>query len=179
MSAADHCQLTAMLLADFIAVDAAGKINVIGGGVTFTPMGPAGATPPLYLLVVVDVDRSVVGQDFPFCIQLRDLDSRELVSVPAGPNGEPEALRIQQLARIDPPMMGSSIVREPIPGRMQFVAAFPNGLPLAAGHQYGFELEIDGVSRSEWCLRFFVPAPPTPPIFGGPTGPASIPGVSA
>ena len=62
-----------------------------------------------------------------------------------------------------------------LPGRVQIVLGFLQGLPLEAGRTYRFGVELDGRSRDEWSASFHVPGVPPGPVFGGPVGPTSIP----
>ena len=54
---------------------------------------------------------------------------------------------------------------------------FNNGLLLPAGNTYDWRLEVDGQKRPGWFVRFHVLVPDDGPIFGGPVGPGTIPGV--
>ena len=54
---------------------------------------------------------------------------------------------------------------------MQWVLAFPAGLPLPAGVTYRWKVEVEAQTRPEWAAVFHVLAPASGPIFGGPSAP--------
>lgn len=169
----DDAQVT-VLLADYVAVDAAGKLTAVGAGFSLTPLQPDGHTPPMHIAVLVDVPPKHVGQDFSLSLSLRDAESGDPVLVP-GPSGEHEPLQIAQVMRAQPPNAPGMHLPSTLPGRVQIVLGFIQGLPLQAGRTYRFAVELDGRSRPEWSASFHVPGAPPGPVFGGPVGPASIP----
>lgn len=173
MALLDQARVT-VLLADYIAVDAAGKLTAVGAAFTLTGLQPDGHTPPMHLAVLVDVPGTLVGQDFSMSVSLNDADSGAPVLV-AGPTGDAEPLRIAQVMRAQAPNLPGLQVPASVPGRVQVVLGFPAGLPLQVGHSYRWSVELDGSSRPEWSVTFHVPAPAPGPVFGGPSGPTSIP----
>jgi hypothetical protein len=173
--ALDDARVT-VLLADYISVDAAGKLTAVGAAFLLTPLQQDGTTPPLHLAVLVDVPSSHLGQDFAMSLSLRDADSGEPVLVP-GPSGAPEPLQIAQVMRAQAPTVPGLHLPTTLPGRVQMVLGFLQGLPLEAGRTYRFGVELDGHSRDEWSAVFHVPGSPPPPVFGGPLSPTSIPGM--
>jgi hypothetical protein len=46
------------------------------------------------------------------------------------------------------------------------VLYFNTGLPLPPGQVLVWRARIDGESRPEWTVPFFVPAPPPAPVLG-------------
>lgn len=173
MAIAEDAQVV-VLLADYIGVDAAGKLNALGAG--FTVVGHNGSTTaPLHVAAIIDVPAKYVGEDFALSLQLQDETSGRLVQVP-GQSGVLEALRVQQVVRVERPQSAGSVHLPPTMfARVQTVVGFPAGLPLIAGNYYAWQVQIDGHSRPEWQSRFYVPGLPPAPVFGGPSGPASIP----
>ena len=163
-----------VLLADYVSVDAAGKLTAVGAAFTFTGLQPDGHTPPVHVAVLVDVPSAHVGQDFALGIGLVDETTGQSVRVP-GQSGELEALRVAQVVAAQPPQVPGMVVPSNAPGRVQLVLGFPQGLPLEAGHSYRWEVELDGQTRPQWSAWFHVPAPAPGPVFGGPVGPTSIP----
>ncbi len=166
-----------LLLADYIGVDAGGKINVIGGGFSISGIQPTGFTAPQYLAVIIDMPRRYVGEEFTFSVALRNSETNALVQAP-GPSGQSEALRVQQLMKSGHPMIGADPLPDVVPARVQTVIAFPNGVPVPLGHLYKWQVEIDDQTKAGWSTYFYVPGPTPSPVFGGPAGPSSIPGVS-
>lgn len=163
-----------VLLADYVAVDAAGKLTAVGAAFTFTGLQPDGHTPPVHVAVLVDVPGSHVGQDFALGIGLVDDLTGNPVLVPGG-DGQPEALRVAQVVQAQQPSLPGMVVPPGAPGRVQLVLGFPQGLPLDAGRSYRWDVELDGQTRPQWSAWFHVPAPAPGPVFGGPAGPTSIP----
>jgi hypothetical protein len=168
--------LVTVLLADYVAVDAAGKLTAVGAGFSLSPLQQDGHTPPMHVAVVVDVPSTHLGQDFSLSLSLRDADSGAPVLVP-GPSGSPEPLQIGQVMRAQAPAAPGMHLPSTLPGRVQIVLGFLQGLPLEAGRTYRFAVELDGGSRPEWSASFHVPAAPPGPVFGGPISPTSIPGL--
>lgn len=163
-----------VLVADYISVDAAGKLTAVGAAFTLSALQPDGHTPPVHAAVLVDVPGSQVGQDFALSVSLVDEDSGQAVLVP-GPTGDREPMRVAQVVQAQSPSVPGMLVPSSVPGRVQLVLGFPQGLPLEAGHSYRWSVEIDGQTRPEWSAWFHVPAPAPGPVFGGPTGPTSVP----
>ena len=166
--------LVTVLLADYVATDAAGKLTAVGAGFSLSPLQQDGHTPPLHVAVLVDVPSAHLGQDFALSLSLRDADSGDPVLVP-GPSGSPEPLQIAQVMGAQAPSAPGMHLPSNLPGRVQIVLGFLQGLPLQAGRTYRFAVELDGSSRPEWSASFHVPDVPPGPVFGGPVGPSSIP----
>lgn len=170
MSAYDDARAL-ILLADYAGVDASGKVNAIGAAFNVTALDHRGQTPPHYVIVFVSVPRSYVGQDFSVVIELRRADLNQTVTLPT-PAGQAEALRIQQVARPEMPMVApGTLLPADLDSRVQYVLAFPNGLSLQAGVTYRWRVEVEGHSKPDWEAPFSVLAPVPPPIFGGPSAP--------
>jgi hypothetical protein len=168
----DSARVT-VLLADYVAVDAAGKLTAVGAAFTLTGLQPDGHTPPMHVAVLVDVPGEHVGQDFSLGVSLRDDVTGRPVLVP-GQDGE-EPLQVAQVMRAQAPAVPGMVIPASVPGRVQVVLGFPQGLPLTQGHSYRWSVELDGQTRPEWSALFHVPSPAPGPVFGGPLGPASIP----
>ena len=166
-----------VLLADYASADAAGKINMIGAGYVLAGWDSGtNSTAPMHVAVIMDVAGRHAGEQFTFELELRDTSLSEVVSLP-GPTGQSQALRVSQLALAERPMVPGLHLPQDVPCRVQLTLGFPNGLPLVPGHHYSWQLKIDGQRRPNWSADFFVPDVPKGPIFGGPAGPADIPGV--
>jgi hypothetical protein len=166
-----------VLVADYVGIDAAGKLNLIGAGFLTTGLDPnTGMTPPFSLAVLIEAPPTYVATELAVTLELRDETSDSVVQM-AGPTGQREALRISQLARFEktPPLLNGMVVPDGLPTRLQFNVGFSNGLPLKPGVLYAWRVDIDGQRRKPWAARFTVPAPPPGPVFGGPVGPSGIP----
>jgi hypothetical protein len=55
----------------------------------------------------------------------------QVVSLPAGPMGQPDALRVTQLATLQRPAMPGVHLPDTVPCRTQMTLGSPGGLPLA------------------------------------------------
>ena len=171
-----------VLLADYIGVDLAGKVNVLGGGFTVTGLQPQLSSPgtlvtaPQYVAAIIDVPATAAGDQLPVTLELSDEDTGTAVVVPY-PDGTEQALRVTQMITVQRAQIPGFAVPRDLPCRLQTVLGFPNGLPLAPGHRYVWKLEVDGVRYKSWSAHFFVAAPPPAPVVGGPAGAASIPDV--
>lgn len=164
-----------VLIADYIAVDAAGKINALGVGFAIAPTAPGtGLLAPQSVAAVIDVPREYVGQDFSLSLELHDEDAGTIVQIP-GQSGQLEALRVQQVLRAERPSVPGLYLPESMFSRVQVTLGFPTGLPLAPSRMYSWRMQIEGQHRPNWRASFYVPGPPPQPVFGGPVGPASLP----
>ncbi|MDP9181293.1 MAG: hypothetical protein M3P04_00775 [Actinomycetota bacterium] len=173
MSLHDSARVT-VLLADYIAVDAAGKLTAVGAAFTLSGLQPDGHTPPVHVAVLVDVPGDLVGQDFALGVGLVDDATGRAVLLP-GADGGGEPLRVAQVVQAQTPSVPGMLVPSTAPGRVQLILGFPQGLPLEAGHSYRWAVELDGQTRPQWSAWFHVPSPAPGPVFGGPVGPTSIP----
>lgn len=173
MSLLDSAKVT-VLLADYVAADSNGKLTAVGAAFTLTGLGPDGNTPPQHVAVLVDVPASHLGQDFALGLSLLEEGSDSPVQIP-GPSGQMDALRVAQVVQAQAPSVPGMIVSPNLPSRVQLVLGFPAGLPLQTGKTYRWTVEIDGQTRDEWSAWFHVPTTAPGPVFGGPSGPSSIP----
>jgi hypothetical protein len=165
-----------LILADYIGIDAAGKINALGAGFAMAGFQANGLTAPQHLAALIDVPGKYHGSQFAFSLELRDEDTGQPVQVP-DPTGVLGALRVQNVITVTRSGRPDLYVPETMFARSQVSLGFPDGLPVQPGKMYGWHAQIDGKSRDHWVARFYVPGPPPPPVVGGPSGPASIPGL--
>jgi hypothetical protein len=166
MSLADDV-LVSIVLGDYIAIDAGGKLNILGGGFNLTAVQATGTTAPMFVAVMMDVPSRHLGHEFAMLLELRDTDSDTVVTIP-GPLGNPEALRIQQLVKADRPNIPGVYLPESITGRAQALVGFATGIPLSPGHTYAWRVDVDGQHLPAWTAKFHVLGPPPAPVFGGP-----------
>jgi len=162
-----------VFIADYIGVDAASKINAIGAGFAISGLQPTGMVAPQHIAVLVDVPSRYAGSEFAVSVELRNETIGGVVQL-LGASGAPEALRVQQMAKAEPPVIPGVYLPELMFCRVQMMLAFPNGLPLAPG-LYAWRVELDGQTSPGWHASFYVPGPPPQPVFGGPAGPSDIP----
>ena len=167
-----------LLLADYIGIDTAGKINAIGAGFTLTGVQQNGLSAPQYLAAVIDIPGKYHGQQFAFSLELRDESTGRPVQLVTDTVGTLEPLRIQQVVSVTRPTPPNVYIPDSMFARAQVTIGFPEGVPVKPGRTYGWHAQVDGQTRAGWSTRFHVPGPPPPPVIGGPSGPASIPGLT-
>lgn len=161
-----------LFIADFANVDGGGKVNALGAGFEVVGVQPNSFSAPMSLVLWIDVPSRHVGEQFTFSIELRDEESDQIVRVP-GPTGRSEPLRIQQVARVNPPNVPGVFLPQGFPSRTNFLMAFPNGVQVTPGHSYRWVAQIDGQGRPGWNTRFHVAGPP-PIVFGGVDNPEGL-----
>ncbi|PYG99169.1 hypothetical protein CVV67_16580 [Arthrobacter stackebrandtii] len=144
-----------MLIADFVNVDAAGKVNIIGGGIQFLGSDPeTGLTAPFAVYVNVTVSIPLFDETSAAVeVVLVDTDGQPVVvPSPEGPNimrfNQDVDFRHTVRPEVQPPPMG-------FPGTSNIVLNFPGGLPLPTGSSYEWVVLLD---ESRLCsTTFFVP----------------------
>lgn len=177
MSLFDDAQVR-VLLADYIGVDLGGKINAIGAGFSLAHLQPNGLTGPQHIIAIVDLPGRYGGQQFSLELELRDETSDEAFSVAAGPDGRTHPLRFANVVTAPVPAVpGVHLPLDQVTTQVHLPLAIIDGLPLTAGHAYAWRVKLDGQTKQGWHSRFYVPGPPPPIVFGGPSGPATIPNV--
>ena len=172
------------LLADYASADASGKLNVVGGLVSFlggTQGGQAGAiiqSAPFTTVIQVQVPRRYGGQTYALTVELYDITTGQLQQLPT-PDGNLEPFRAQQAVTVQPVQLppGLAVPEDSYIGHTM-VMNFLAGMPLAAGHSFEWKVSIDGHTRAGWSTRFHILGPDPGLIIGGPNGPSTIPGVA-
>jgi hypothetical protein len=157
----------AIIVADYAAADASSKVNILGGGWQVTGLTATGLTPGQALAVLVDVPAKYRGEQFALGVTLIN-EANEPVMLPsvAGPTGEPQAVRMQQLMTVDPPIVPGLHLPPNVPSRVQMIIHLPNGLPLPPNQLYRWEVEVDGNKKPHWQASFYVAGPPPGPVLG-------------
>lgn len=169
-----------IILADYAAADVAGKLNVIGGGLNFIGSGGAGTpSTPFTAVVLCWVPGKYAGQTFAFTVELHDVTIGQIVQLPSPQVGQFQPVRAQQAVTITPVQVapGLAVPQDSLQAH-NMVIQFANGLPLEPGHSYEWRVQIDGQHRPNWWYRFHVLGAAPGPVFGGPAGPSTIPGVA-
>lgn len=151
-----------ILLADYVNSDAAGKLNIIGGGIRFIGVDPdTQATGPFGLLVLLN---SPLSGDSPAVEILLTTATGQVLSLP-GLDGKNQPLRISQNVDFaEPAVPGMAIPKGTVPSTVQIAINFANGLPLKAGYSYQFRVQIDHDTVATYS--FFTPRPPQGAVIG-------------
>jgi hypothetical protein len=167
----------AILMADYVATDAAGKLNAIGVGFNMMLPQPGGVTPPFGLAVTCNVPVRHVGTQYTLGVELHDATRGRIVQVPSDPMGGTQAVRAQQLVAVDTPVIPPGFAR-PEGLWVQHIMSlmFPAGLPLEAG-TYEWRVQIDSQYMTRRRRTFHVMGPDPGVIVGGPANAPNIPGV--
>jgi hypothetical protein len=168
-----------ILMADYAMNDAVGKLNLIGGNIAFLQLPDGVSTAPLSVVVSVEVPAKYVDQSYALAVELYDVTANSVVQVP-GPDGRLQAMRIQQVATVNPLQLDPSMKRpdDAYIGN-HIVMGFPTGMQLPRGHTFDWRVQINTQRRQHWETRFHVLEPVAQPVFGGPAMPSSIPGFGA
>ncbi|WP_425864571.1 DUF6941 family protein [Arthrobacter sp. TWP1-1] len=146
-----------ILIADFVNIDAAGKVNVIGGGIQFLGSDPASdQTAPFSIFVSVTVSIPTFDET-QATVEVVLVDSDGQPVTVAGTDG-PNVMRFSQ--SVDFRHSATPDMQLPpmgFPGCSNVVLNFPGGLPLPTGTTYEWMVLLDGTRLS--ATSFFVPGP--------------------
>lgn len=153
-----------LLVADYAVVDTAGKLNVIGGGITAIGyVQDIGATAAFAVVMSITVPSRHLSAECSVELILED-SAGNPVSLP-GP-AEPQVMRLARVVQFGEPKALPGVPRLSLPLRHQWVVAFANGLPLPVGQGYAWRVKIDHATQDWWVERFFVPGPRPGPVLG-------------
>lgn len=122
-----------VLIADYIGIDAAMKINAIGANFSIAGVQPNGFSAPQHVLAMVDVPGKYAGQQFSFSLELRNQDAGTVVSLPGPQGAESQALRVQQLVLAEQQRPQGMYVPDTFPCRAQIALAMEGGFPSSSG----------------------------------------------
>lgn len=145
-----------VLLADFVNVDASGKVNIIGGGIQFLGLtDETGLTAPFALFVNIAVGLPVFEETTATVeVQLLDGDGQPVVV--AGPDGTNSLTFTQEVDFLVPGDLESKKPPLGFPSSSNIVLNFPAGLPLPGEASYEWIVILDGVRLVS--TTFYVPA---------------------
>jgi hypothetical protein len=165
MSEAADSAKAEVWLADFCNVDGAGKLNVVGGGITMIGVNPAlGVTTPFAVVARVSFAPKFVGES-PAVELALERDDGSLVMVP-GPTG-PQYVRVGSAGPLKPAVApGAHVPPNTIRPSTQFVMHFANGLPLEVDHAYMWRVKIDHDTCEKWTEIFYVVRADPQPVTG-------------
>lgn len=144
-----------VLIGDFVNVDAAGKVNIVGGGIQFLGGDPeTGMTAPFAVFVNVTVSIPVF-EDTSGAVEVILVDTDGQPVVVPSPDGENTMCFSQDVDFR--PVSGPNDQQPPIgfPGSSNIVLNFPGGLPLPIGATYEWVVMLDGARIA--ATTFFVP----------------------
>lgn len=158
----------ALLMADYAVTDPLNKLHVVGGGLQLVGRDHAkGATAAFALVITMSFRPELINEQYAFEVVLENTDGTpvELGSPPPGAGSN--VMRFGQSLQVEEPnFRGVGVPRHALPPRAQVVLYFNTGLPLPAGRVLVWRARIDGDTRPDWTLPFFVPAPPSAPVLG-------------
>jgi hypothetical protein len=157
-----------LVLADYAVADALGKLQMVGGGLQIIGRDPVkGISSAFALVVSLTFPPETVNEQYAFEVLLEDTAGRPIELTDTAPGAPARVMRFGQTLQIEEPnFRGSGVPRRALPTRSHVVLYFNTGLPLPAGRVLIWRARIDGKSRPDWVVSFFVPAPPTGPVLG-------------
>jgi hypothetical protein len=150
-----------IFLADHAVADPTNKINALGVGFQVMALQANGFTAPCAVVAMAEFPSRFVGDDLAMELALYN-DANELVTAPGLMGDAATPLRFGQNVVLQRPvvaMPGVTIPQGAVWPRHQLVAAFQAGIPLAVGRGYEWRVSIDSVTRPDWIVGFYVPAP--------------------
>lgn len=152
-----------VLLADFVNNDAAGKVNVVGGGLSLIGFDPAtGQSAPF--AVLAHLTCAIPGTETA-AVELLLADSSGNVVMLPTPTGESQAMRVAQNVQFQPPVApGVVLPAGALGATAQIIMHFLAGLPLRLGESYTWRLQVDHEPVAS--TSFFIPGPPQGPVIG-------------
>lgn len=151
-----------LMMSDFAVTDGLNRLQVIGGGLQVVGRDhKKGVSSAFALTVTMSFDPAVINEQYAFEIVLENPDGTPATL------GEGNVMRFGQTLQVEEPnFRGAQVPRHALPPRTQMVLYFNTGLPLPAGRVLVWRARIDGDSRRDWVLPFFVTAPPAGPVLG-------------
>ncbi|SDP24616.1 hypothetical protein SAMN04515671_3401 [Nakamurella panacisegetis] len=157
-----------LMMADYAVADQLGKVQIVGGGLQLVGRDHGtGLSSAFALVVTLDFPPTVFNEQYVFEVVLEDVNGAPVELAAAPPGGISNVVRFGQTLQVEEPTFrGNGVPRHALPARSHVVLFFNTGLPLPAGNVLVWRARIDGDSRPEWTLPFFVPAPPTGPVLG-------------
>lgn len=153
-----------LIIADYVNIDSAGKVNIIGGGIHMIGFDPEnGVTAPFALFASVSA-KLIAGEDNAAAVEIVLVDSDgQAVDLP-GPAG-PQKMRIAQNVEFGHVLQpGMPSLPAGFPARHNMAMNFPNGLPLALGKSYEWVIQMDHELIAK--VSFFVPGIRDAPVVG-------------
>ena len=157
-----------LILADFAVADQLGKLQMVGGGLQLIGRDSAtGISAAFALVVSLTFPPELFNEQYAFEVVLEDEAGTPIELAEAAPVPGSRVMRFGQTLQIEEPnFRGSGVPRRALPTRSHVVLYFNTGLPLPAGRVLVWRARIDGESRPQWTVPFFVPAPPPAPVLG-------------
>lgn len=154
-----------ILLADFVNTDPAGKLNIIGGGISMVGVDPnLKSTIPHAVVARIAFPPKYVG-DSPAIELALEHDDGTPVALP-NPMG-PQLLRVGAADALKPAVMpNTDVPPNAVWPSVQFAMFFSNGLPLEPNRVYTWRVKIDHDTREEWTEKFYVFTPSSGPVVG-------------
>ena len=161
MSELSEAARVQVFLADHAVADPNNKINALGIGFQVTSLQANGFTAPCAVVALAEFPPKFIGDDLAMELALYN-DANELVTAPGLMGETATPLRFGQNVALQKPVVslpGLAIPQGVVWPRHQLVAAFQTGVPLAVGMSYEWRVSIDSVTKPDWTVGFYVPAP--------------------
>ena len=158
----------ALLMADYAVTDPLNKLHVVGGGLQVVGRDHVKGTTAAFALVVsMTFPPTLINEQYSFEVVLENTDGTPVELGSAPPGAGSNVMRFGQTLQVEEPnFRGAGVPRHALPPRAQVVLFFNTGLPLPSGRVLVWRARIDGDTRPQWSLPFFVQAPPSTPVLG-------------
>jgi hypothetical protein len=157
-----------MLLADYAMTDPLGRLHVVGGGIQVLGRDHTNRVTQAFALVTtMFFEPALFQEQFVFEVFIEHVGGAPVL-LPPGQAGQPGgAVRFAQNMTVDEPNLSrAGVPRRALPAQQQLVIYFNTGLPLPPSEVLVWRACIDGESRDDWTLPFFVAGPPPAPVIG-------------
>lgn len=156
-----------LMMADYAVTDKLRKLQVIGGGLQVVGRDHAkGVSTAFALVITMSFEPGVINEHYAFEVVLETADGTP-AQLGTSTEGDGKVMRFGQNVQVEEPNFpGIGVPRHALPPRNQMVLYFNAGLPLPAGGVLVWKARIDGDSKPDWTLPFFVPSPPSGPVLG-------------
>jgi len=167
MSEVHEAATVSLIMADYAVADQLGKLQMIGGGLQIIGRDHStGATAAFAIVVSLGFPAEVFNEQYAFEVILEDVMGSP-VSLGDDVTGDGGVMRFGQSQQVEEPTFpGAGVPRRSLPARTQVVIHFNNGLPLPAGQVLRWRVRIDGETKPDWVLLFFVAPPAALPVIG-------------
>lgn len=134
-----------VLLADAAQTDPQGKVHALGLGWTVT----SSPTPPMALVVLIEVDWTESNRKFPFRAELLTADGHPVTT--QTPLGEQPVTLEGDFEAGRPPGIPAGT-----PLAIPFAVNLGPGFPLVHGQRYEWRVHLDGRTEESWAASFLV-----------------------
>lgn len=152
-----------ILMADYVSVDQAGKLNIVGGGVSGVLRLLGSPQAPIWFLVSVSVPPDLYGAECDVLISLEDRHGQPVADSADADEGE-RPFQIRRPARFPEPLASApwDLPKDYLWSSAHLIGLFPAGPPVKNDGAYVWRVTVNGETREDWTERFVVVSQPAP-----------------